>query len=90
MTERSLFELAEAWVDSWPEVPQEDLPEELALYQAVIAIRARAIPYVPSTPVAHEALEQAATELDRQKRDGWHLIPKVVDGKPVRYLETGS
>lgn len=57
-------------------------------------------PYVPSTPVAHEALEQAITELDRQKRDGWHLIDieeRVGEdefGKPVmkaaRYLETGS
>jgi hypothetical protein len=28
----------------------------------------------PEVPVAHRALEQAITELDRQKRDGWHLI----------------
>ena len=55
------------------------------------------IPYVPSTPVIAEVLEQAVTELDRQKRDGWHLIPITMfeedaDGQPIqrdyRYLET--
>lgn len=60
----------------------------------------RPIPYVPSTPVITEVVEQAATELDQQKRDGWHLIDieeRVGEdefGRPVlkaaRYLETGS
>jgi hypothetical protein len=56
------------------------------------------IGYVPSTPVAAEALEQAVAELDRQKRDGWHLIQitevEIIDGvrveRDAQYLETGS
>lgn len=58
------------------------------------------IPYVPCTPVAAEALEQALTELDRQRRDGWHLIDIEVRvgederGRPImraaKYLETGT
>jgi len=60
----------------------------------------RPISYVPSTPVIAEVLEQAVTELDRQQRDGWHLVDieeRVGEdefGRPVmmaaRYLETGS
>lgn len=97
--ERLVLELAEAWADSWPQPPpQEELVEELALYQAVAAMRARRVPYVPSTPVISEVLEQAATELDRQRREGWHLIDismvETVDGELVerdyRYLETNA
>lgn len=60
----------------------------------------RPIPYVPSTPVITEVVEQAATELDQQKRDGWHLIDIEIRvgeddrGRPImraaKYLETGT
>jgi len=52
----------------------------------------------PTTPVVEEVLEQALTEFDRQKRDGWHLIEVEVkagvdeEGRTIwqdaRYLET--
>lgn len=97
--QRTVLDLAEAWFEAQEDgLPHESWTEEHALYRAIAGMRETCIRHAPSTPVVTEALEQAATEFDRQRCDGWHLIDveeKVGEdefGKPIMrplcYLET--